>query len=192
MRYQIIYLNGPSSAGKTTLARLLQEALSNPFLHIGIDKVIAMMPSKLNHWREGGPAEGFSWKEVLDETGRPMQEIQLGPFAQKMQVALREMALTLAKLGHFLIIDDVTFQKGDFEAWQKVLKDYSVLWVGVHSALEHLEKRERYRGDRMLGSSRAQYYRIHEGASYDLECDTSTTFLDTIVQTIKEKVEQPK
>jgi chloramphenicol 3-O phosphotransferase len=32
---QIIYLNGPSSSGKTTLAKALQHALENPFLHIG-------------------------------------------------------------------------------------------------------------------------------------------------------------
>ena len=34
---QIIYLNGPSSSGKTTLAKALQHAFEEPFLHIGID-----------------------------------------------------------------------------------------------------------------------------------------------------------
>jgi len=42
--YQVIYLNGPSSSGKTELAKALQEALDKPFLHVGIDKVIGMMP----------------------------------------------------------------------------------------------------------------------------------------------------
>ena len=36
---KIIYLNGPSSSGKTTLAKALQESLEEPYLHIGIDKV---------------------------------------------------------------------------------------------------------------------------------------------------------
>lgn len=66
---QIIYINGPSSSGKTTLAKALQHEFDQPFLHIGIDRVIGMMPEKLNNW-EGGPAPlGFSWKESVDETG---------------------------------------------------------------------------------------------------------------------------
>ncbi len=68
---QIIYINGPSSSGKTTLAQALQQEFDVPFLHIGIDRVIGMMPNKLNNW-EGGPAPlGFSWKSSVDETGTP-------------------------------------------------------------------------------------------------------------------------
>lgn len=52
---KIIYLNGPSSCGKTTLAKSLQNAFSEPYLHIGIDKLIGFMPAKINNW-EGGPA----------------------------------------------------------------------------------------------------------------------------------------
>ena len=36
---RIIYLNGPSSSGKTTLAKALQDSFSDPYLHLGIDKV---------------------------------------------------------------------------------------------------------------------------------------------------------
>lgn len=43
---QIIYINGPSSSGKTTLAKALQQVFDQPFLHIGIDRVIGMMPVK--------------------------------------------------------------------------------------------------------------------------------------------------
>lgn len=45
---QIIYINGPSSSGKTTLAKSLQQEFDQPFLHIGIDRVIGMMPEKIN------------------------------------------------------------------------------------------------------------------------------------------------
>lgn len=70
---QIIYINGPSSSGKTTLAQALQQELEVPFLHISIDRIIGMMPNKLNNW-EGGPAPlGFSWKPAFDETGAPAQ-----------------------------------------------------------------------------------------------------------------------
>ena len=39
---KVIFLNGPSSTGKTTIARLLQEKLPEPYMHVGIDKLIGM------------------------------------------------------------------------------------------------------------------------------------------------------
>jgi chloramphenicol 3-O-phosphotransferase len=67
---QIIYSNGPSSVGKTTLAKALQQKLGQPFLHIGIDKVIEMMPDKLNNWEGGAAPLGFSWKGLCCFVGR--------------------------------------------------------------------------------------------------------------------------
>jgi chloramphenicol 3-O phosphotransferase len=187
-KYQIIYINGPSSSGKTTLAQLLQQELDPPFLHIGIDRVIGMMPDKLNDW-EGGPAPlGFSWKNSTDETGHPAHEIQLGPFAKKMSDTLKEIVITLARLGHYIIIDDVAFGKEDVDKWKSALKDYNVLWIGIHTPLPILEQREKQRGNRMIGSARAQYYQVHKGAVYDLEFDTSKDSLEKIVHDIKEKL----
>lgn len=185
-QYQIIYINGPSSSGKTTLAQLLQQELDLPFLHIGIDRVIGMMPDKLNDW-EGGPAPlGFSWKNSTDETGHLVHEIQLGPFARKMSDTLKEIVITLAKLDHYIIIDDVAFGKQDVDSWRSALKDYNVLWIGIYTPLPILEEREKQRGNRMIGSARAQYYKVHIGVVYDLEFDTSKDSSEKIVQAIKE------
>lgn len=188
-KYQIIYINGPSSSGKTTLARLLQQELDPPFLHIGIDRVIGMMPEKLNNW-EGAPAPlGFSWKSSFDDTGHPMHEIQLGPFAKKMSDTLKEIVLTLAKSDHYVIIDDVAFGKQDVDKWRAALKDYNVLWVGIHTPLPLLEQREKQRGDRMIGSARAQYIQVHKDVVYDLEFDTSKDSSEKIVHNIKKKLQ---
>lgn len=188
--FQIIYLNGPSSAGKSTLAQALQETFDPPFLHIGIDRVIGMMPSKLNNW-EGGPApEGFSWKKSMDKTGHPIHEIQCGPFAKKISQTLVEMVLTLADMGHFVIIDDVSFGSVGVNLWRKALKNYKVLWIGITAPLPLLEEREQARGNRIQGSARAQYFTVHPGVEYDLEFDTSEEPLETIVQTIKATVLQ--
>lgn len=186
--HQIIYLNGPSSSGKTTLAHLLQQELDPPFLHIGIDRVIGMMPDKLNDW-EGGPAPlGFSWKNSTDETGHPVHEIQLGPFAKKMRDTLKEIVQTLARLNHYIIIDDVAFGKQDVDKWRSALKDYNVLWIGINTPLPVLEEREKQRGNRMIGSARAQYYQVHKGVTYDLEFDTSKNSSEKIIHDIKEKL----
>lgn len=147
-----------------------------------------MMPNKINNW-EGGPApEGFSWKQTYDETGHPVQDIQMGPFAKKVSQTLKEIVLTMAKEGHYIIIDDVAFGKTDVDAWREVLKDYKVLWIGIKSPLPLLEEREKLRGDRIKGSARSQYFKVHNDVVYDLEFDVSKISLEEIVKEIKQKV----
>lgn len=183
---QIIYLNGPSSSGKTTLAKAFQQEFDQPFLHIGIDRVIGMMPEKLNNW-EGMPAPlGFSWKPSTDQTGHPIHEIQTGPFAKKIVQTLMQMVLTMAKMGHYVIIDDVSFGESNVDVWRDALKEYKVLWVGIKAPLNILEARERERGNRMHGSARAQYFQVHKDVIYDLEFDTNKDSLKSIIKKIKE------
>lgn len=186
--FQIIYINGASSSGKTTLAHALQEAFSHPFLHIGIDQVIGMMPDKLNNWEGGHAAQGFSWKKSIDESGNLIHEIQAGPFAQKMVQSLKEIVLTLAKMGHNMIIDDVAFGNAEIDSWRKALQEYKVLWVGIKAPLPLLEEREKQRGNRMHGSARAQHFQVHNDVQYDLEFDTADKPLEAIVKAINSKI----
>lgn len=182
---QIIYLNGPSSSGKTTLAKALQQAFEEPFLHVGIDKIIAWMPEKTNNWNGGEASLGYSWKERLDQSGNLIQELQIGPYAAKMGKTFQEVVLTLAKMGHHVIIDDVSFGKEQFDEWQKTLKDFRVLWVGVNAPLTVLEQREKDRKDRILGSARGQFQKVHADVIYDLEVDTHQATLNEVVERIK-------
>jgi len=188
MKYQIIYINGPSSSGKTTLAQALQQALEQPFLHIGIDRVIGMMPAKINDWEGNSVPLGFSWKEAIDETGQAVYEIQAGPFAKRMDATFKELVLTMARMNHYILIDDVAFGHEDVSKWEAALKDYKVLWIGIHTPLALLEEREKQRGNRRLGSARGQYFKVHKGVKYDLEFDTSKTPMEAIVQQIEKKL----
>lgn len=139
------------------------------------------MPNKINNW-EGGPADlGFSWKAATDPMGHPIYEIQAGPFAKKITRSLKDIALLLASQNYNLIIDDIAFGAIQVEEWKEILKGYKVLYVGVTIPLEILEQRERSRGDRFLGSARAQYYKVHENVTYDLEVDTHA-------QTVEENI----
>jgi chloramphenicol 3-O phosphotransferase len=47
---KVIYLNGASSSGKTSLSKKLQDILPDNYLHIGIDTLISMMPQKTNNF----------------------------------------------------------------------------------------------------------------------------------------------
>jgi chloramphenicol 3-O phosphotransferase len=183
--YQIIYINGPSSSGKTTLAQTLQQELDQPFLHIGIDRVIGMMPAKINNWEGGLAPDGFSWKKGIDESGNSIQELQIGPYGKKIAKTFQEVVLMLAKMGHHLIIDDVSFGKKELDGWKVLLKDFKVLWVGVNAPLSVLEQREKERGNRMVGPARGQFHKVHANATYDLEIDTHHATLEDNVHKIR-------
>ncbi len=176
--YQIIYLNGPSSAGKSTLARALQEKLTHPFLIIGIDQLIYMMPEKLNDWHNYTKASGFSWQPEIDQAGVTVSyRIDVGSFGKRIVAALKDIVLTLAASGHYIIIDDVSFLPEQVEEWKVALQNYSVLWVGVTAPQTVLEEREKARGDRKIGSARWQAERVHKDVVYDCMIDTAENSL---------------
>lgn len=189
---QIIYLNGPSSSGKTTLAKALQEAFEEPFLRLGIDAIIGWMPEKINDWTGGEAPLGYSWKQGRDKEGFPIQELQIGPYAQKIGKVFQEIVLTLARRGQYLIIDDVSFGKRQLDEWKEILKDFAVLWVGVNAPLTVLEQREKERKDRRVGSARGQFYTVHQDAIYDLEIDTYQESLCENIKKIKRKCQGVK
>lgn len=182
---QIIYLNGPSSSGKTTLAKALQHAFDDFFLHVGIDKIIGWMPEKVNDWTGGEAPLGHSWRKSTDGSGNLTQELQIGPYAEKIAKTFQEVVLVLAKMGHHIVIDDVSFGKRQLDEWKTTLKDFRVLWIGVNAPLPVLEQREKERGNRILGSARGQFHKVHVDTTYDLEINTHQSSISENVEKIK-------
>ena len=188
--YQIIYLNGPSSAGKSTLARALQAKLQKPFLAIGIDQMIFMMPEKLNDWHGDSIVPGFSWQPVKDEEGTIIaSKIYVGPFGKRMISALKDVVVALANAGHNIIIDDVAFGKEAVDAWRTALKPFKVLWLGVVAPVEVIEAREKARGDRKLGTARWQAEHVHVGVDYDRMINTHEQSTDENMAIISKYIE---
>lgn len=184
----IIFLNGPSSAGKSTLSAFLQEKISVPYLHIGIDKVIGMMPPKLNDWTGGKKDQGFWWEQGIDEEGHKIAHVQAGPYAKRISDLLREIVLTMVKNGHNVIVDEVSFDS--YKKWQEILVPFKVLYVGVKADTKTLKYREKERGDRMIGGARAQNAIVHKDKTYDLEIWTDQISLEEAAQKIIEAVKE--
>lgn len=93
----------------------------------------------MNDWTGGEASLGYSWKKSSDASGNPIQELQIGPYAAKIAKIFQEVVVTLAKMGHHLIIDDVSFGKKQIDEWRELLQDLAVLWVGVNAPLPVLE-----------------------------------------------------
>jgi chloramphenicol 3-O phosphotransferase len=173
MAAQIIYLNGPSSAGKSSIAKLLQARLPSPYLHIGIDHVIGLMPASMNDFVNGNKAEGFSFHDRQDADGHLLRELHIGPYGRKIASTYIEIVALLARLGHGVIVGDVAIRPGEIDEWEPAFAGRKVLRVGVTAGLADLEAREKARGDRPPGSARAQLEKIQYDDRYALIVNTS-------------------
>jgi chloramphenicol 3-O phosphotransferase len=184
MPSRIIYLNGPSSAGKSTLARALQDRLTEPFLRLSLDNLIEAMPERVNDWSGAQTTEGFSFQRVTAADGAAVNRVVAGPYGQRIPAAFRAMVAAIAHSGLDLIIDDIAFGADQVAPWREALRDCQILWVGVTATVEELERRERERGDRLVGSARDQLARTHAGVEYDLLIDTTALPLAAAVEQI--------
>ena len=85
---------------------------------------------------------------------------------------MRRAIAELARQGNNLIIDEVMLA-GERADYSQLMSGFAFFVVGVFAPLDVLEERERRRGNRMIGLARWQYDRVHAGATYDLQVDTS-------------------
>jgi len=177
---RIIILNGVGSAGKSSIAKALQQIASTPWLHVAMDVFCEMLPAPLQDH-----AQGFLY-ERREEDGKPVVVIHEGPTGRRVMRGMRRAIRAMAEEGNDLIVDDVLLGEAcaDYEA---ALAGLTVHWVGVMAPLAVLEERERARGDRLIGTSRWQMTRVHEGQRYDLEVDTARMTAMECAEAIKRR-----
>jgi len=184
----VIFLNGPSSSGKTSLARELQRQLSDYFLYFGVDDFITMMPAKSNCFEGTSICDGFYWKEVELPNGETGKLIVSGEYGSKIEESYRVVVKALLDGGNNLIIDNVIDGNKEMPIWKSLLTAHSTCFVGVFCSLETLMERENERNGRMLGSAAEQFFRTHEGVKYDIEVDTGTDSVEICANKITKHI----
>ncbi|MEE6258088.1 chloramphenicol phosphotransferase CPT [Plantactinospora sonchi] len=161
MAVQVIMLNGGSSSGKSGIARCLQAILPDPWLVLGIDTLIRVIPPAMRTTREG---------VVVDPDG----VVQVGPQFEAAEAAWRAGIAAMARAGARVISDDVFLTGAVYQQrWRQALAGLDVLWVGVRCASEVAVGREIARGDRPRGMATSEAETVHRGVVYDLELDTT-------------------
>lgn len=185
-----IYLNGTSSAGKTTITRALQNFYDMPLLATGIDLLIRqMLPEKL--FLNDASEKDFYWVQEVDSSGIEVPRLYYGERAQKTYLGLVAATVGILYSGNSVVIDDVANPgKWQVDIWRDALKEFPAVFVGVHCPLEIIEKREKDRGDRPLLSARGQYEIVHKDIEYDLEVNTHTETTQAIVEKIAAAMEE--
>jgi chloramphenicol 3-O phosphotransferase len=161
-----IFLNGCTSAGKSSLTKALQKSLPGLWLAAGMDHAIAMAPPQLHHH-----PDGF----FFDSDKQGDVRLNFGASGQALLAAHRRASVALAQNGTNLILDEVPATPDMRGLWLEALQESEVWFVGVHCALEELERREIARGDRRIGQARGQFGKVHQGMIYDIEVDMTST-----------------
>lgn len=86
---KIVLLNGTSSAGKSTLAKALQDVAREPFLHVEMDSFLSMMPQRYaNH------SDAFAY--LPQASALPEVAVITGPFGASLMRGMRRSIAALA------------------------------------------------------------------------------------------------
>lgn len=160
---RVIMLNGPSSSGKSAIARCLQSVLPGGWLTLGIDTLLTAMPVAM-HRAGDGVAIGRDGAITVGDAFGPLQDAWGAGLA------------AMAHAGARLVLDEV-FLRGAAEQvrWRRCLAGLDVLWVGVTCGADALAGREIARGDRVPGMAAWQLDVVHVGVEYDVMIDTTAT-----------------
>ena len=149
---KIIFLNGTSSAGKTTLAYELQERFEIPFNHVGLDQFRDGLPDKFRGLNAPAGSNG--------ERG--------------LNVVRRAMA-AMVESGNNIIVDDIILEPEFLDDYLEVFAPFDVYFVGVRCPKTVINDREQARPGRFPGTAVGHFDVCHQHDCYDVEVDTSVS-----------------
>ena len=168
---KIIILNGVSSAGKSTLARTLQDRLSEPFYILANDTFCYMSPVKFI-------------------------EINAHETYSRALIGMYHTIKTFSDIGINVIVDDVFLQENNppnrLEECLKLIHEFPVLFVQVTCPLEELRRREKERGDRGIGQGESQLAILDPQDTYDITVDTFNETLEDCADKIIDILNYPE
>lgn len=177
---QVILVNGPSSAGKSTLCRALQSAIERPHLVVGFDDFIFMSAPRYYLGADTGrqderdrfTALGVEMVTISPPGAPPAVVARFGPVFRSLIDGMAPAVRALVDAGNSVIFDHVLHDRPMYESFRSATEGLSVFAVGVTCPLPVLESRERARGDRVLGRARGLDGVVHTFCTYDTTVDT--------------------
>jgi chloramphenicol 3-O phosphotransferase len=150
MQPTAIVLHGPTSAGKTSVAKALQATAPSPAFHISLDAFVCMSNrSDMRSDVERADAYKLHCENLRSTLARVVQT----PFD--------------------IIVDLVLRDEAEFQACLKAVSARTTYLIGVTAPVEILEARERLREDRAAGIAKEQVADPVYRRKYDLVLDTS-------------------
>lgn len=157
---RLVILNGPSSAGKSSIAAELQQQLAA----VGKDPVLL----SIDDYMKIGTDEEI-WEDDVFEI---------------MPDMCRDLTAVL-KEGRWVVVDHVVTSERIWQALLDAAEGCPVTSVQVTCSLETLKKREKERGNRFPGSAEASFRYLYPKEGYDLQINSEESTPQTSAETIK-------
>lgn len=149
---RIIFLNGVTSAGKTSIVEAIQERDDIFFYVVANDLFQEMVGEKYlreNYWK----------------------------YLSEVIIMMYHTAKLFSDMGKNVLIDGVLFERDEisphYQQLLEILKDNPLDVVEVYCPLEICRKRNIIRGDRYESQSDEQYEIMAKNVKYSLRVDTS-------------------
>ncbi|MCL2158465.1 MAG: chloramphenicol phosphotransferase CPT family protein [Oscillospiraceae bacterium] len=163
---KIIYLEGVSSSGKTTLARKLQARLSEPFFLLAGDMFWDMAP----------PPKSFENNVIFPKVeSATINTLKLFP------TLCINVIIDFIPVGTDYLINNFINDPYEFPA----------LYVNVTCPIEELRRREKERGNRQIGLAESQLAELSPNI-YDIIVDTHNNSTEECADKIIEMLNYPE
>ncbi len=150
MNRKIILLNGPSSSGKSSLSKALQELIadmrSEAYEIVSIDDFMKVSTS-----------ETIYEDDVYEISGEMCEKVR-----------------ELYSAGNGVIIDHVITSERIYDQLMDLMAPDKVDTVHIVCPLDVLLRREKERGDRCVGSAESSYTYLYPKDGYDVEVNTGS------------------
>lgn len=158
----VIFLNGTSSSGKSSIAAELLRILDEPYFHLPVDAFHAM------------------------RSRTPVPQDQIATVLHRTWQGFHRAVAGMAAAGNHVVVDHVLSAEWRLRDCLSLFVPQDVVLVKVHCDQEELERRERMRGDRPPGLAARQSEQVHAHAVYDMECDTGHSTPQECARRIKD------
>ena len=166
----IIFLNGTSSSGKSTVAHALREKLEGVWLHVTLDAFFRLLPPDFMQDPTWG--DRLDWDEVL--TG------------------FHAMVAQIPRTGYPVILDHVCTSRRWRNQCVDMFREHRVLYVGVRCPLTELRRREEVRGDRKLAIAEEHLSMYDKAGPFDVEVNTYASTPEECAEQILAAMTNPK
>jgi chloramphenicol 3-O phosphotransferase len=175
MSAHIVFLNGASSAGKTSIAGWIQNLATVGYFMTGWDHMAQALRLDVNRISNDTdePSE-HPWFEWVMSTTRPgLTDFRIGMLGRTLMTTMHRSAAELVRSGINVLVDDVFFDQEVVRSTVEIFDGLPVWYVGIRCPVDVVEAREVARGDRMVGLGRVLSEVVHTFGPYDIEVETS-------------------
>ncbi len=162
---KLIIINGPSSAGKSTLTLATIQQFDIPFMRFSFDLFLDNQVLPMSQIKN----DVFDWTDI-----RP-----------NVFSGVRKCVPALLGAGNNVIFDHIIESQEEMDELVILLNEFNVFFVGLHCSLEELERRELARGNRRVGDAKKDLETVHTFGQYDFELNSEDDLQENATALIK-------